>query len=76
MTDDDSNKTVKQNVGELLVAGNIGSWAEVREGLNQKLRGWSSYFSYGTVVWKLSYAMSDGYSPNSCEKCGLTPKRF
>ena len=28
--------------------GNIGAWPEVRDRLNQVLRGWSAYFSYGT----------------------------
>jgi RNA-directed DNA polymerase len=50
---------LKQNVGELLVAGNKGSWAEVRERLNQKLRGWSSYFSYGTRTQ--AYRAVDNY---------------
>jgi RNA-directed DNA polymerase len=39
---------LKQNVGELLVASNVGTWQEVRDRLNRKLRGWSGYFSYGT----------------------------
>jgi RNA-directed DNA polymerase len=39
---------IKAKVGELLVPGNTGAWEEVRRRLNQILRGWSSYFSYGT----------------------------
>jgi len=39
---------IKQKVGDLLVPGNKGSWQEVRDRLNQMLRGWSSYFSHGT----------------------------
>jgi len=39
---------IKERVGELLVPGNTGTWEEVRGRLNQMLRGWSSYFSYGT----------------------------
>ena len=39
---------IKQKVGDLLVPGNKGSWQEVRDRLNQMLRGWSSYFNYGT----------------------------
>ena len=27
---------------------NTGTWEEVRNRLNQMLRGWSAYFSYGT----------------------------
>lgn len=33
---------------EVLVPGNKGAWAEVRNRLNSILRGWLSYFSYGT----------------------------
>jgi len=39
---------IKAKVGELLVPGNTGTWEEVRHRLNQILRGWTSYFSYGT----------------------------
>ena len=39
---------IKEKVGELLVPNNTGTWEEVRDRLNQILRGWSSYFSYGT----------------------------
>ena len=39
---------IKAKVGELLVPGNKGTWEEVRDQLNQILRGWSEYFSYGT----------------------------
>lgn len=39
---------IKEKVDQLLVPGNTGTWAEVRDRLNQKLRGWSAYFSYGT----------------------------
>lgn len=39
---------IKQKVGDLLVPRNVGAWPEVRDRLNQVLRGWSAYFSYGT----------------------------
>ena len=39
---------IQQKVGDLLVPGNVGAWPEVRDRLNQVLRGWSAYFSYGT----------------------------
>ena len=39
---------IKEKVGDLLVPGNKGTWEEVRDRLNQILRGWSLYFSYGT----------------------------
>jgi RNA-directed DNA polymerase len=39
---------IKERVDQLLVPSNTGTWAEVRDRLNQTLRGWSAYFSYGT----------------------------
>ena len=39
---------IKDKVGSLLVPGNVGTWPEVRDRLNQIVRGWSAYFSYGT----------------------------
>jgi RNA-directed DNA polymerase len=43
-----SVQRIKTKIGELLVPGNNGSWASVRDRLNALLRGWSAYFSYGT----------------------------
>jgi len=39
---------IKGKVGDLLIPSNVGTWPEVRDRLNQMLRGWSAYFSYGT----------------------------
>jgi len=39
---------LRRKVNEVLVPGNTGTWPEVRDRLNSILRGWSSYFSYGT----------------------------
>jgi RNA-directed DNA polymerase len=39
---------IKEKVGDLLIPSNVGTWPEVRDRLNQQLRGWSTYFSYGT----------------------------
>jgi RNA-directed DNA polymerase len=41
---------IKAKVGELLRPSNVGPWEEVRDRLNQMLRGWSAYFSYGTLL--------------------------
>src|SRR5437762_6218994 len=41
---------IKQNVGDLLVPNNVEAWPEVRDRLNQILRGWCAYFSYGTTA--------------------------
>lgn len=48
-----SNKSVariKEKVGDLLVAGNVKPWEEVRERLNQKLQGWRAYFRCGSTA--------------------------
>lgn len=50
---------VKQKVGDLLRPSNVGTWEEVRDRLNQMLRGWSSYFSYGTRL--LAYRAVDNH---------------
>src|SRR5436309_199330 len=39
---------IKQRVGDLLTPNNVGTWPEVRDRLNQMLKGWAAYFSYGT----------------------------
>ena len=50
---------IKQKVGDLLTPRNVGTWAEVRDRLNQVLRGWSAYFSYGTRTQ--AYRAVDNY---------------
>ena len=48
-----SNKSVgriKENVGKLLVPSHVKPWTEVRERLNQKLRGWRAYFGCGSTA--------------------------
>jgi len=41
---------LKRNVGEYLTPGNKRPWEEVRERLNQKLRGWRGYFGVGSTA--------------------------
>jgi RNA-directed DNA polymerase len=43
-----SRQRIKQKVGDLLIPVNVGAWEEVRARLNQTLRGWAAYFSYGS----------------------------
>jgi RNA-directed DNA polymerase len=50
---------IKEKVGNLLIPSNTGTWEEVRDRLNQTLRGWSTYFSYGTR--KAAYGAVDNY---------------
>ena len=50
---------IKEKVGNLLIPSNTGTWEEVRDRLNQTLRGWSAYFSYGTR--KAAYGAVDNY---------------
>ena len=48
---------LRPKVNELLVPGKQGTWPEVRDRLNHLLRGWSSYFSYGSRL--LAYGAVD-----------------
>src|SRR5438270_256108 len=41
---------IKQKVGDLLMPNNVEAWSEVRDRLNQILRGWCAYFRYGTTA--------------------------
>jgi RNA-directed DNA polymerase len=50
---------IKERVGDLLVPCNTGTWEEARNRLNQILRGWSAYFSYGTRA--AAYDAVDNY---------------
>jgi RNA-directed DNA polymerase len=50
---------LRQKVGDLLVAGNVDPWPDVRDRLNRILRGWSNYFGYGTRL--MAYRAVDQY---------------
>jgi RNA-directed DNA polymerase len=50
---------IKEKVGQLLVPSNTGTWEEARNRLNQILRGWAAYFSYGTRA--AAYDAVDNY---------------
>ena len=39
---------LRAKVNAVLIPGNKGTWAEVRDRLNRILRGWSNYYNYGT----------------------------
>src|SRR6201992_167015 len=41
---------IKRKVSVLLTPGNKGAWPEVQARLNRLLRGWSAYFSYGSLA--------------------------
>lgn len=43
-----SVQRLKTKVSDLLVPGNMGAWHNVRDRLNRLLRGWTTYFGYGT----------------------------
>jgi RNA-directed DNA polymerase len=53
---------IKEKVGNHLALSNTGTWEEVRDRLNQILRGWSAYFSYGTRT--AAYRAVDNYVYN------------
>jgi len=50
---------IKGKVRDLLVRGRTEPWTEVRQRLNQILRGWSAYFGYGTRT--TAYRAVDNY---------------
>jgi len=50
---------IKETVEAVLQPRNNKPWTEIRDDLNQKLRGWSAYFSYGSL-WK-SHKAVDHY---------------
>src|SRR3954463_16411256 len=54
-----SVQRLKDRVGELLVPSNTAPWDKVRDRLNQQLRGWASYFSYGTRL--MAYRAADNH---------------
>jgi RNA-directed DNA polymerase len=54
---------IKAKVGDVLVPSNTGTWPAVRDRLNQILRGWSAYFSYGTRTQ--AYRAVDNYVADS-----------
>jgi len=54
-----SVQRLKANVNELLSPGNKEPWPDVRDRLNSLLRGWSSYFSYGTRL--MAYRAVDNH---------------
>jgi RNA-directed DNA polymerase len=43
-----SVQRLKAKVSDILLPGNTAGWLEVRGQLNRLLRGWSTYFCYGT----------------------------
>jgi RNA-directed DNA polymerase len=61
-----SVQRLKQKVGEILVPGNQAPWPEVRDQLNSLLRGWSSYFSYGTRL--IAYRAADNHVYHSVRR--------
>lgn len=50
---------LRQAINDHLRAGNKAPWPEVRDRLNATLRGWSSYFGYGTRL--MAYRAVDNH---------------
>jgi RNA-directed DNA polymerase len=54
-----SVQRLKDRVKDLLVPSNTAPWDEVRAQLNQQLRGWATYFAYGTRL--MAYRAVDNH---------------
>lgn len=54
-----SVQRIKARVGEILDTSKIAPWGAVRDRLNQLLRGWAAYFSYGTRL--MAYRAADNH---------------
>ena len=54
-----SVQRLKTRVAEILVPSNVAPWDEVRTRLNNLLRGWATYFSYGTRL--MAYRAADNH---------------
>ena len=54
---------LREKVNAVLIPGNKGMWAEVRDRLNRILRGWSNYFNYGTR--RQAYRAVDNHTAQS-----------
>ncbi len=54
-----SVQRLKASVGEILVPSNVAPWDEVRVRLNHLLRGWATYFAYGTRL--IAYRAADNH---------------
>jgi RNA-directed DNA polymerase len=52
-----SVQRLKARVGEILIPSNVAPWHEVCDRLNHLLRGWATYFGYGTRL--MAYRAAD-----------------
>ena len=55
-----SVQRLKTRVAEIMVPSNVAPWDEVCTRLNNLLRGWATYFGYGTRL--MTYRAADHLS--------------
>lgn len=56
---DKAVQRMKQRLRQVLRPGNMAPWPEIAQQLNRRLRGWASYFRYGTRL--MAYRAIDQY---------------
>jgi len=54
-----SVQRLKARVGEILIPSNVAPWDQVCDRLNHLLRGWATYFGYGTRL--MAYRAADNH---------------
>jgi RNA-directed DNA polymerase len=67
-----SVRRIKDKVGEILGSGNQAPWAEVCAQLNGLLRGWRSYFDYGSRQRPMRRLTTTSFTVSGASWSGVT----